>query len=87
MPIGARRASLIFGIEAVVAQTTTEIPSILITPDKVNSRIGTLEFKDGAPSAETVEKVCDTLDFTRGLDTFLNSYGGASAYCESSLRP
>ena len=53
---------------------------ILITPDKVETRIGTLEFKDGAPSAETVEKVYDTLDFTRGLDAFLNSYGGASAY-------
>jgi hypothetical protein len=67
------------GIE-VAAQTTAEIPSILITPDKVDSRIGTLEFKDGAPSAETVQKVYDTLDFTRGLDVFLNSYGGASAY-------
>ena len=29
---------------------------------------------------ETAEKVYDTLDFTRGLDAFLNSYGGASAY-------
>jgi hypothetical protein len=64
----------------VAAQTTAEIPPILITPDKVDSRIGTLEFKDGAPSAETVQKVYDTLDFTRGLDAFLNSYGGASAY-------
>jgi hypothetical protein len=72
-------AALTGGTEAV-AQTTPEIPPILITPDKVESRIGTLEFKDGAPSAETVNKVYDTLDFTRGLDAFLNSYGGASAY-------
>jgi hypothetical protein len=72
-------AALTGGTEAV-AQTTPEIPPILITPDKVESRIGTLEFKDGAPSAETVQKVYDTLDFTRGLDAFLNSYGGASAY-------
>jgi hypothetical protein len=63
-----------------VAQTPAEIPPILITPDKVESSIGTLEFKDGAPSAETVDKVYDALDFTRGLDAFLNSYGGASAY-------
>ncbi|CAN7277947.1 DUF1254 domain-containing protein [Phyllobacterium sp. LjRoot231] len=62
------------------AQSGGEIPAILVTPDKVESRIGTLEFKDGAPSAATVEKVRDTLDFTRGLDVFLNSYGGASAY-------
>jgi hypothetical protein len=46
----------------------------------VDTRIGKLEFKDGAPSVETVEKVYDTMDFTRGLDAFLNSYGGASAY-------
>jgi hypothetical protein len=62
------------------AQTAPAIPPILITPDTVDTRIGKLEFKDGAPSVETVEKVYDTLDFTRGLDAFLNSYGGASAY-------
>jgi hypothetical protein len=72
-------AALTGGTEAV-AQTTPEIPPILITPDKVDTRIGPLQFKDGAPSAETVQKVYDTLDFTRGLDAFLNSYGGASAY-------
>jgi len=62
------------------AQTAPAIPQILITPDTVDTRIGKLEFKDGAPSVETAEKVSDTLDFTRGLDAFLNSYGGASAY-------
>jgi hypothetical protein len=62
------------------AQNAIEIPPAITTPDKVESRIGTLEFKDGAPSAETAKKVYDTLDFTRGLDAFLNSYGGASAY-------
>jgi hypothetical protein len=62
-----------------VAQTST-VPSGLVTPDKLESRIGPLQFKDGAPSAETAEKVYDALDFTRALDAFLNSYGGASAY-------
>jgi hypothetical protein len=62
------------------AQTATAIPPTLITPDKVETRIGPLQFKDGAPTLETAEKVYDTLDFTRALDVFLNSYGGASAY-------
>ena len=62
------------------AQTVPTIPPALITPDKIETRIGPLQFNDGAPSAETAEKVYDTLDFTRGLDAFLNSYGGASAY-------
>jgi hypothetical protein len=56
------------------------IPPILVTPDTIDTRIGKLQFKDGVPSVETAEKVADTLDFTRGLDAFLNSYGGASAY-------
>jgi hypothetical protein len=50
-----------------------QIPPILVTPDKVESSIGTLDFKDGAPSSETTKKVYDTLAFTRGLDAFLNS--------------
>ncbi|MCW5736233.1 MAG: DUF1254 domain-containing protein [Enhydrobacter sp.] len=65
---------------ATTAQTTSAIPPFLTTPDKVETRIGTLEFRDGAPSAATAEKIYDTLDFARGLDAFLNSYGGASAY-------
>jgi hypothetical protein len=64
----------------VAAQGSAAIPPALITPDKVDTRIGPLQFKDGAPSADTATKVYDTLDFTRGLDAFLNSYGGASAY-------
>jgi len=56
------------------------IPPILVTPDSMETRIGKLQFRDGVPSVETAEKVADTLDFTRGLDAFLNSYGGASAY-------
>jgi hypothetical protein len=62
------------------AQTASAIPPTLITPDKVETRIGPLQFKDGAPSVETAARVYDTLDFTRALDVFLNSYGGASAY-------
>jgi hypothetical protein len=62
------------------AQVSPAIPPALITPDKVDTRIGPLQFKDGAPVADTAAKVYDTLDFTRGLDAFLNSYGGASAY-------
>jgi hypothetical protein len=73
-------AALTGGTKAVVAQATSEIPSILITPDNVETRIGPLQFKDGAPSAETAEKVYDSLDYVRGVDAFMNSFSGASAY-------
>ena len=62
------------------AQTATAIPPAITTPDKVETRIGTLEFKDGAPSAATAEKVLDSLDYVRGVDAFMNSFSGASAY-------
>ncbi len=44
----------------------TPIPSCITTPDKVETRIGTLEFFDGFPSPETSHKVFDNLDFLAG---------------------
>jgi hypothetical protein len=35
---------------------TTSIPKSILTPDKIETRIGTLEFFDGFPNDETVEK-------------------------------
>jgi len=62
------------------AQVPVETLKSLSAPDKVETRIGPLEFKDGAPSVETAEKVRDTLDFTRALNVYNNSFRGASAY-------
>jgi len=39
------------------AQATTAIPPAITTPDKVHSRIGTLDFKDGMPSQATLERI------------------------------
>jgi len=61
-------------------QKMSTVPGSLITPDKVDTRIGTLEFKDGAPNVETAEKVRDTLAFTRALNVYNNSFRAASAY-------
>jgi hypothetical protein len=73
-------ASTFFVVTITAIAQAAEVPPILITPDSIDTRIGKLEFKDGAPSADTISKVYDTLAFTRGVDAFLNSYGGASAY-------
>jgi hypothetical protein len=66
----------------VVAQTsykmTTPIPPSITTPDKVETRIGTLNFFDGIPTEETASKVYDQLDFSRGIEVFLNGIPGAS---------
>lgn len=71
-------ATLIGG--CATAQPYEALPSSITTPDKVETRIGTLDFKDGAPTVETANKVYDTLDFTRALDAYNNSFRGASAY-------
>jgi hypothetical protein len=62
------------------AQKTLTIPSEITTADRYDTRIGTLEFKDGAPTVETAERVRDALDFTRALNAYNNSFRGASAY-------
>ena len=48
------------------------------TPERLESRLGTLEFVDGVPSGETAEKVYDHFDFVHALNVFLNGYAGAS---------
>jgi len=50
----------------------THIPEKIMTPDSVETRIGTLEFYDGLPTKETAKTVFDNLDFMRGVEVFLN---------------
>jgi hypothetical protein len=57
-----------------------QTPAAITTPDKLQTSLGTLEFKDGAPSKETVEKVYDNLDFMHGVEAFVNAFQGASTY-------
>ena len=59
----------------------TPIPESILTPDKVETRIGTLEFSDGLPSPETTQLVYDNLDFLRGVETFLNGIPSKSNNC------
>ena len=64
---------------AAHAEVTQETIDALGAPDRIETSIGTLDFKDGAPSAETAKKVFDALDFTRALNVYNNSFRGASA--------
>ena len=57
---------------------TTVIPAGILTPDKVETSIGTLKFFDGTPTEETVQLVYDNLDRSRGTDAFLKGIQGAS---------
>lgn len=57
---------------------TTEIPAGILTPDKVETSIGTLDFTDGVPSRQTADKVYDFMDTARAADAFLKGMPAAS---------
>ena len=61
-----------------VFKQTTNIPSGIITPNKVKTTIGELKFIDGAPLPETAELVYENLDRMRGVDVFLKCMPAAS---------
>ncbi|MFO1144113.1 MAG: DUF1254 domain-containing protein [Amaricoccus sp.] len=60
------------------AEDTSAAPASLTTPDTVESSLGALSFRDGAPDAATLAKVYDNLDFTHALNAYLNSIQGVS---------
>ena len=57
---------------------TADVLASITTPDTVQTRLGTLEFDDGAPTPETAELLYDHLDFMRGVEAYLNSIPAAS---------
>ena len=69
-------------------------PDSVTTPDTVHTQaLGDLEFFDGDPEKDTVKKVYDFLDLTRGSEAFLNGIPAASVYAlmegfkEGGLQP
>ena len=49
-------------------------------PERIETRLGTLEFVDGVPSRGAVETVYDHLDFVHALNVYLDGFAGASTY-------
>ena len=88
--LGLLTAALAWALTAPIAVSQTapkysaKVPPYITTPDRVETRIGTLRFFDGLPDSETVQKVYDNLDFTRGVEAFLSGIPAASLYaaCE-----
>jgi len=65
-------------VSAPKMKMTTPIPESIITPESVETRLGTLKFFDGFPDDATSELLYDNLDFMRGVEAFLNAMPGAS---------
>lgn len=62
------------------AQVSKPAPKSILTPDKIESRLGTLKFKDGYPIGDTASKIRDELDYIHGVEAFMNSIQGVSMY-------
>ena len=78
-PIMAACATLSLSSGAM-AQTMTVSPSGIGTPDKVQSHLGTMEYKDGVPASATVQAAYDNLDFMHAVQVYLNAFAGVSTY-------
>ena len=68
------------GVPAAPPKYSPDVPAKITTPDTVETRIGTLRFKDGAPDPATVQLAYDQIDFNRGIDAFLTGMSATSVY-------
>ena len=68
------------GAQPPKMKMTTETPPGIATPDRLETRLGTLTLQDGVPDQETARKVYDNLDFQRAVQAYLNSIEIASMY-------
>lgn len=68
----------VFAGSVVHAQSGT--PKSILIPDKLETPIGTLNFKDGAPDTKTSQLLYDNLDFLHAQNVFLNTFQGSSVY-------
>jgi len=72
-------AVVVFAAAAAAADVSEDTIKSLGAPDSIQTNFGTLEFKDGVPSADTAAQVYDTVAFARALEAYNNSFRGASA--------
>ena len=56
------------------------VPESISTPNRVETAIGTLEFKDGVPSKASAQKAYDHLDFTFAYRAFMDNMAGVSIH-------
>ncbi len=76
----AALGALVLSAPGGQAQVSDAVLSTLGAPDRIETQFGTLDFKDGVPTAETAQKTYDMLDFAQALNVYNNSFRGASAY-------
>ena len=72
-------ASFLAAPMAMAQEFKADVPDNVLTPDQVETQtLGSLEFFDGMPSEDTVQKVFDNLDLLRATTAFLDGMKIAS---------
>ncbi|MGB5521010.1 MAG: DUF1254 domain-containing protein [Polyangiales bacterium] len=66
------------GADAPKMKYSTDIPANIGTPNKVKTRLGTLEYVDGFPTKQTAKLVWDHMDFSRAVETMIMTVPAAS---------
>ncbi|MCX5479205.1 hypothetical protein OSH08_09330 [Kaistia geumhonensis] len=80
-PAALAAGLMLLGAASALAETPTysaDVPAKITTPESVETRLGTLRFKHGAPDAATVKLVYDNLDFSRGVEAFMEGMPATS---------
>ncbi len=65
-------------MSAKTPKFNTHIPEKILTPDRIATRLGDLEFFDGMPTDATAVTLLDHLTFVRGVEAFLSTVQVAS---------
>lgn len=73
-------AALAFLSSSAMAESkfSADVPAKITTPETVDTKLGTLSFKHGAPDAATSALVYDNLDHMRGVQAFLRGMSATS---------
>jgi hypothetical protein len=57
---------------------SAQIPPEITTPDRVESRLGTLTFKDGIADKATAQKLFDELDYVHAVTAVINGFAAVN---------
>lgn len=68
------------GAASIGVAQAPDIPASITTPDRVDTRIGEVEFRDGAPTKASAEKLFDHIDFTYAYRVFMDNMRGVSIH-------
>ena len=74
----ANALALMVAAGSAFGEVSSETLQSISIPDTVETSIGTLNFFDGVPTDDTIEKLYDNLDRMRAVQVFLDNQGAAS---------